>query len=191
MKIGTIGILLAVSWSGLVVALPSGLEWRPLTIDGEAARPGDPIALVSGDFDADGVRDLLCEFAAPDGHFLMLYRGNVDAIFPHTPAARQRRSDDTFTDAPFLGPGRVVEASAPLPEQRAPAHVACRVPSATGRPESHRAWLPGDLGSTRPVASPLVVTVHSLCQYYNMNCYIVNGRSLPPEALVPEPRLEL
>ena len=90
MTVGTIVFSLAVAWSGL-------------------ASPGEPVAIFSGDLDDDGVPDLVCEFAGPDGHFLILHPGNVDAIFPHTPAARQRRSEGTFTDAPFLGPVPVIE----------------------------------------------------------------------------------
>ena len=52
MKIGMIGTLLVVTWSGLAVSqlrtaelLPSDLELRPFAIDVGAARPGDPIAM--------------------------------------------------------------------------------------------------------------------------------------------------
>jgi hypothetical protein len=31
-------------------------------------------------------------------------RGNVDAIYPHSAEAQQRRANGTFTDAPFLSP---------------------------------------------------------------------------------------
>ena len=52
-----------------------------------------PTALAAGDFDGDGVTDLVCGYTGLDGNFVTLHRGNVDAIFPHSSAARQRRLD--------------------------------------------------------------------------------------------------
>jgi parallel beta-helix repeat protein len=69
-----------------------------------------PTALAADDFDEDGVPDLIGGYTGPAGHLLTLHRGNVDAIYPDSPGARQRKSADTFTDAAFLTPGRILEA---------------------------------------------------------------------------------
>ena len=50
-----------------------------------------PTALAAGDFDEDGVPDLICALAGTSTGYLTLRRGNVDAIFPNAPDARQRR----------------------------------------------------------------------------------------------------
>ena len=69
-----------------------------------------PTALASGDFDEDGVLDLISGYTGPDGNVLTLRRGNVDSIFPYSPAARQRRVQGTFSDEPFLPSARVFQA---------------------------------------------------------------------------------
>ncbi len=74
------------------------------------AGPAQAIALASGDFDEDGVADLISGYTSPDGNVLTLHRGNVDSIFPHSPAARQRRVEGTFSDEPFLPSVRVFQA---------------------------------------------------------------------------------
>ena len=51
-----------------------------------AAGPAQPIALASGDYDEDGVADLISGYTSPDGNVLMLQRGNGDSIFPNSPA---------------------------------------------------------------------------------------------------------
>ena len=62
-----------------------------------------PAALAAADFDEDGMPDLVSGYGAtPDGGLLTLQRGNVDALFPNDPAARKRKAEGTFTDAPFL-----------------------------------------------------------------------------------------
>ena len=71
-----------------------------------------PVALASGDFDEDGVPDLLSEYAGPGGGILALHRGNADSIYPNSPEAQQRKARGTFTGAPFLPPEQVFE----LPE---------------------------------------------------------------------------
>ncbi len=70
----------------------------------------EPLSMVSGDFDEDGMPDLVCGFAGSDGGSLVFYRGNVDALFPTSPEARERKLAGTFTEAPFLGPARVTGA---------------------------------------------------------------------------------
>ncbi|MEP6708431.1 MAG: VCBS repeat-containing protein [Pyrinomonadaceae bacterium] len=99
-----------------------------------------PLSLATADFDEDGVPDLLSGFAASVNGFagsagrgpqagsplgvlddppasgaglITLHRGNLDAIYPNTPEAQQRKAADEFTDAPFLSAARVFA----LPEQ--------------------------------------------------------------------------
>ena len=65
-------------------------------------RSASPKALASADFDEDGVPDLLAAYSGAAGGTLVLHRGNVDAIYPNAPEAKERRKQGTFTDAPFL-----------------------------------------------------------------------------------------
>src|SRR5215813_2829735 len=76
---------------------------------GHAVEQGvtQPLALAAGDFDEDGVPDLVCGYEGPGGGILTPHRGNVDAIYPNSPEAQQRKADGTFTDSPFLSPARV------------------------------------------------------------------------------------
>ena len=74
-----------------------------------AAGEARPLALAADDFDEDGVPDLVAGYDAPPG--LALHRGNVDAVYPDAPQARQRKAAGTFDAAPFLSPARVF----PLP----------------------------------------------------------------------------
>ena len=41
-----------------------------------------PLTLAAGDFDGDGVDDLMSGYATPNGGMLTLHRGNVESIFP-------------------------------------------------------------------------------------------------------------
>lgn len=77
-----------------------------------------PLALASGDFDRDGVPDLVSGYAGPSGGILALYRGNIDSLWPNTPEARRPTTHDgqpTASDqrlttddvSPFLSPARV------------------------------------------------------------------------------------
>jgi uncharacterized repeat protein (TIGR01451 family) len=66
-----------------------------------------PLAVASGDFDEDGVPDLISAYAGPSSGVLTLHRGNVDAIYPHTTEANFRKAQGSFTDAPFLSPARL------------------------------------------------------------------------------------
>ena len=58
------------------------------------------LGLAAADVDGDGIDDLL---VAIDADTVAVYRGNVDAIWPHTPGARARRVDGTFS-AMVTGP---------------------------------------------------------------------------------------
>ncbi len=74
-------------------------------------KQADPRALAAADFDEDGVPDLVSGYAAGGG-IITLHRGNVDSIFPNTPAAKRRRATGRFSDSPFLTPARVFAAPA-------------------------------------------------------------------------------
>ncbi len=58
------------------------------------------------DFDEDGTPDLVCGFASGEAGVLTLQRGNVDSIFPDTPAATRRRVEGSFVDSPFFPEAR-------------------------------------------------------------------------------------
>src|SRR5437667_12262315 len=83
----------------------------------QLAAQAQPLALASGDFDEDGVPDLLSSFTGftgsagvPPASFITLHRGNVDSIYPNTHEAEERKARGEFTDAPFLSPAKVFEA---------------------------------------------------------------------------------
>src|ERR1700694_4453519 len=60
-------------------------------------------ALASGDFDEDGVPDLVTGYAdLAGGGTVLIRRGNVDAIYPNSPEARLRRERGEFSAAAFL-----------------------------------------------------------------------------------------
>jgi len=61
-----------------------------------------PLAMVSGDFDDDGVPDLISGYATPGGGIITMHRGNVDSIYPNSLEARLRKKEGTFVDSPFL-----------------------------------------------------------------------------------------
>jgi hypothetical protein len=61
-----------------------------------------PLTLVSADFDEDGVADLVCAYDGSNGGVMTLHRGNVDAIYPNSPEARQRDAIGESADSPFL-----------------------------------------------------------------------------------------
>jgi len=68
-----------------------------------------PTALATGDFDGDGVADLICGYAMTNEGLMTLHTGNIDAVFPHSPGARLRRQQGTFSEDPFLAHARVIE----------------------------------------------------------------------------------
>ncbi len=48
------------------------------------AGKGEPLALAKGDFDRDGVEDLVVGYKTSVGGAFALYRGNLDALAPQT-----------------------------------------------------------------------------------------------------------
>src|SRR5437764_2350192 len=69
-----------------------------------------PLSLAAADFDEDGVPDLVSGYAYNGRGIITLLRGNVDSIYPNAPEAKQRKSNGTFTDAPFLSPAQITAA---------------------------------------------------------------------------------
>ncbi len=83
------------------------------TFEGAGSKT-QPLSLAAGDFDGDGVPDLLAGYATADGAgILSLHRGNVDALWPDTAEAQARRAAGTFVDAPFLPQAGVFALPAP------------------------------------------------------------------------------
>jgi FG-GAP-like repeat len=69
-----------------------------LQFQGEQPRP---LAMVSGDFDEDGVQDLVIGYGVDNGGSIELLRGNPDAITPRTEAAWLAASRHEYVD-PFV-----------------------------------------------------------------------------------------
>ncbi len=90
--------------------LVTAYEGAPETVSALEQQNVQPGALASADFDEDGTPDLVSSYANTangGGGIITLHRGNVDAIYPHSPEAKQRRASGTFTGSPFLSPARV------------------------------------------------------------------------------------
>src|SRR5258708_31604319 len=66
-----------------------------------AAGKAVPLAMAKGDFDGDGVDDLLVGYAAPSGGAIVLHRGNVDAFAPQSEDSFQAIGRGEFPQ-PFL-----------------------------------------------------------------------------------------
>lgn len=72
-----------------------------------------PLTLAEGDFDEDGVPDLVSGYSFAGGGLLAVRLGNPDAIYPNTREAQNRKAADTFTGAPFLPEARLFAAPDP------------------------------------------------------------------------------
>ncbi|MBI3949341.1 MAG: hypothetical protein HY314_02640 [Acidobacteria bacterium] len=57
-----------------------------------------PLALASGDFDEDGVPDLVTGYASPHGGILTLHRGNLYSIYPNYQGSGVRDQGSGTTD---------------------------------------------------------------------------------------------
>ncbi|HEY6328278.1 MAG TPA: FG-GAP-like repeat-containing protein, partial [Blastocatellia bacterium] len=68
-----------------------------------------PVSLAAADLDGDGVSDLTTGLATQTGGIIAVNRGNVDSIYPNSVEALERKSNGTFTNAPFLSPTRLFE----------------------------------------------------------------------------------
>ncbi|MGB9104059.1 MAG: VCBS repeat-containing protein, partial [Terriglobales bacterium] len=66
-----------------------------------AGAPAQPLALAAGDFDEDGVEDLVAAYGAGTAGSLAIYRGNLDAFAPQSKASFDGIAKGQFPD-PFL-----------------------------------------------------------------------------------------
>jgi CSLREA domain-containing protein len=87
-----------------------------------------PVALTSGDFDEDGMPDLVSGYVAPSGGILAIYRGNSDSVFPSQRGRAVKDQDSSLGEgghdhvlapkdqSPFISPATVFEVPE-LPER--------------------------------------------------------------------------
>src|SRR5215813_616705 len=64
----------------------------PVMQDLETNR-AEPLSLASGDFDEDGVPDLVCGYRTSSGGIITLRRGNLDSVYPNSPEAQRHRQE--------------------------------------------------------------------------------------------------
>jgi uncharacterized repeat protein (TIGR01451 family) len=51
------------------------------------------LSMAAGDFDENGIPDLVVGFASSDSYGVTLYRGDADSVYPDAPGARQRKAN--------------------------------------------------------------------------------------------------
>jgi len=85
-------------------------QWRNLAVQLEGQQY-HPLSIVSGDFDGDGIADLVVGYATERGGMLTLLRGNPDAISPRTETAWLAVARHE-SPAPFLQAGSPLELTA-------------------------------------------------------------------------------
>ncbi|HET6929299.1 MAG TPA: Ig-like domain repeat protein [Candidatus Acidoferrum sp.] len=73
-----------------------------------AAGQGQPLAMINGDFDGDGVEDLVVGYATAGGGALVLHRGNLDAFAPQSEASFQAIAHGQFP-SPFVEKAQVID----------------------------------------------------------------------------------
>jgi hypothetical protein len=73
-----------------------------------AAGQGTPLSMINGDFDEDGVEDLVVGYATPAGGAIVLHRGNLDAFAPQSEASFQAIGRGQFP-SPFVAQAQVID----------------------------------------------------------------------------------
>ena len=73
-----------------------------------AAAGAQPLSLVSGDFDEDGVEDLVVGYGTQAGGLIAVHRGNLDAFAPQSHESWQATAEGRFP-SPFLREARVFD----------------------------------------------------------------------------------
>jgi CSLREA domain-containing protein len=81
---------------------------NPASVHSLTSGLAKPLSLASGDFDGDGVEDLIAGYAVPKGGLLVIHRGNLDAFAPQSQKSMQAIGQEQFP-SPFLPQANVVE----------------------------------------------------------------------------------
>jgi len=74
-----------------IANLSKRLELTRLPEPGDKANAS--LSMAAGDFDENGISDLVVGFASSDSYALTLYRGDADSVYPDAPGARQRKAN--------------------------------------------------------------------------------------------------
>ncbi len=72
---------------------------------GQSSLQANAVTIVSmqaGDFDEDGIRDLITAVESPSGGLIRFHRGNLAAIYPNSAGAQEKKALGAFTDQPFF-----------------------------------------------------------------------------------------
>ncbi|MBT9332636.1 beta strand repeat-containing protein [Paracidobacterium acidisoli] len=93
-----------------VLASPQQLQTRPLHVQLAGEQPR-PLAMVSGDFDEDGVQDLAVGYGLTKGGSILLLKGNLDARAPQTQASWEAAGRHQYSD-PYLQSSKPVSVAA-------------------------------------------------------------------------------
>src|SRR5258708_2682264 len=72
-----------------------------------AAGQGQPLSMINGDFDSDGIEDLAVGYSTPGGGAIALHRGNLDAFAPQSQASFEAIGRGNFPQ-PFLPDAQVI-----------------------------------------------------------------------------------
>jgi hypothetical protein len=70
---------------------------------------GEARTLASGDFDEDGTEDLVAAYASGSTGTVVAHFGNADALYPNSPAARERLAGGASRDGAFLAEARATQ----------------------------------------------------------------------------------
>ncbi len=103
-------VVLLVGPSSSIYAADYALRQVPLTSGSsqlseasmQVSPDAHPASMASGDFDGDGVVDLVVSYVSKDGAYLAVHRGNHDYIYPFSELAQQNRRNGLDYDSPFF-----------------------------------------------------------------------------------------
>ncbi|MBI4751827.1 MAG: VCBS repeat-containing protein [Acidobacteria bacterium] len=70
---------------------------------------GIPKALASGDFDSDGMKDVIVGYETATGGTVIVFRGNPETFAPSDARTQKLKAEGTFTESPLLETGVVID----------------------------------------------------------------------------------